>query len=669
MTNRLPGQTSPYLLQHADNPVDWWPWCEEAFAEARRSDRPVLLSVGYAACHWCHVMAHESFEDPATAEVMNRLFVNIKVDREERPDVDQIYMAALHALGQQGGWPLTMFLTPAGEPFWGGTYFPPVARYGRPSFRDVLEAVARTCREDPDRVAHNTAALVAHLREPPAGEAGQPLTEGLLAAAGQRLSGIMDRKDGGLPGAPKFPQPSLLALLFRHAARSGDDAAAAAALVALERMSEGGIYDHLGGGYARYSVDDRWLVPHFEKMLYDNGQLLPLLARAHAITGRDLFRRRIEETVDWLRAEMLVEGGGFASSLDADTEGEEGLTYVWTEPEIDAVLGSDAPAFKAAYGVTPGGNFEGRTILNRLDRPRDADEEAAMAPLRAKLKAVRDRRPQPGRDDKVLADWNALAIRGLAEAGALIGRPDWIALARGAYAFVRERMADGDFRLAHATREGRSVRPGLASDHAGMALAAIALHDATFEPGLLDDADRWLAILDRHYGDGTGLFYLTAEDAPPLIVRPKPFSDEATPNHHGVIVEASVRLHLATGEQRHLDRADALLAAAGPLVAANVLGAASLLAAFALRLDLPTVVVVGPAGDDRDALLAAARRAEPDAVPFAAESTADLPAGHPAAGKPAAERPLSYLCRAGACSLPIDDPAGFAAARIAAGRE
>src|ERR1700689_4927940 len=392
--NRLARETSPYLLQHKDNPVDWWAWGPDALAEAKRTGKPVLLSVGYAACHWCHVMAHESFEDDATAGVMNELFVNIKVDREERPDIDQIYMAALHHLGEHGGWPLTMFLTPAGEPIWGGTYFPKTSRYGKPAFVDVLREIARLFREEPQKIETNRAALMEQL----AATARKPATATIgvveLDNAARQLGGIIDPVNGGTRGAPKFSQGALFELLWRGGLRTGEKRYFAAVDITLDHICEGGIYDHLGGGFSRYSVDERWLVPHFEKMLYDNAQLLELLAIAHQRGGNALYRQRAEETVAWLRREMTTGEGAFSASLDADSEGEEGKFYVWSYDEVIATLGiDDGQYFARNYDVTPAGNFEAHNILNRL-KPNERSEanEARLTDLRKKLLAVRDTR-------------------------------------------------------------------------------------------------------------------------------------------------------------------------------------------------------------------------------------------------------------------------------------
>ena len=409
-TNRLSGATSPYLLQHQHNPVDWWQWGPEALATAKRANKPILLSVGYAACHWCHVMAHESFEDEATAKVMNELFVNIKVDREERPDIDQIYMQALHLMGEHGGWPMTMFLTPTGEPVWGGTYFPKDSRYGRPAFVDVLREVARLFKEEPAKVEQNRAALLAQLAEKarPQGKVTIGLKE--LDGAAKQIGNAFDTVHGGLGGAPKFPQPMILEFLWRAGLRTGDPLFFQTVEHSLVHMCEGGIYDHLGGGFSRYSVDEKWLVPHFEKMLYDNAQLLELLALAWQRSGAGLFAARARETVEWLQREMVTPEGAFSASLDADSEGEEGKFYVWSLAEIEAVLGPDAADFAVQYDVTPEGNFEGHNILNQLKHlPRSMSEggsgasAAALPPdaaarfsmLRGKLLKEREKRISP----------------------------------------------------------------------------------------------------------------------------------------------------------------------------------------------------------------------------------------------------------------------------------
>src|SRR5712692_9257846 len=407
--NRLAQETSPYLLQHRHNPVDWWPWGPDALAEAKRRNKPILLSVGYAACHWCHVMAHESFEDDATARVMNDLFVNIKVDREERPDIDQIYMSALHHLGEHGGWPLTMFLTPAGEPFWGGTYFPKTSRYGKPAFVDLLREVERVFRQEPQSIEQNRSALMAGLSASAAPKGRMVVGAGELDRAANQIAGMIDPVHGGMRGAPKFPQPMMLELLWRAGQRLNDRRYFGAVELSLARMCEGGIYDHLGGGFSRYSVDERWLTPHFEKMLYDNAQLIELLALAYQRSANDLFRTRARETVAWLAREMTTADGAFCASLDADSEGEEGKFYVWSLAEIEQALGpEDAAFFAGHYDVTAEGNFEGHNILNRLEdrQPSEPGAEARLAELRARLLAVSDRRGRPGVDDKIIDDGN-----------------------------------------------------------------------------------------------------------------------------------------------------------------------------------------------------------------------------------------------------------------------
>src|SRR5579863_1385321 len=452
--NRLAHETSPYLLQHKDNPVAWWAWGPEALAEAKQTNKPILLSVGYAACHWCHVMAHESFEDRDTAAVMNELFVNIKVDREERPDIDQIYMAALHALGEHGGWPLTMFLTPAGEPIWGGTYFPKTSRYGKPAFVGVLREIARIFREEPTKIEHNRTALMQRLEAVARPAGNVTLGRAELDNAARQLGGLIDPVNGGTRGAPKFPQAALFELLWRAGSRTGETRYFAAVDITLDHICEGGIYDHLGGGFSRYSVDERWLVPHFEKMLYDNAQLLELLAIAHARSGKPLYRQRAQETVAWIVREMTTGEGAFSASLDADSEGEEGKFYVWSCAEVLNALGTEDGEFLARhYDVTPQGNFEGHNILNRLrPLPRSSDDDARLAALRAKLLAVRATRVRPGLDDKMLADWNGLMIAALANASLMLAEPSWLEMAQRAFSFIARTMTRGD-RLGHSWRQ------------------------------------------------------------------------------------------------------------------------------------------------------------------------------------------------------------------------
>jgi len=663
--NRLADETSPYLLQHKNNPVDWWAWGPDALAQAKATNKPILLSVGYAACHWCHVMAHESFEDDATAAVMNELFVNIKVDREERPDIDQIYMAALHHLGEHGGWPLTMFLTPAGEPIWGGTYFPNTSRYGKPAFVDVLREVARLFRDEPGKIEQNRAALMERLATTarPAGAATLGLAE--LDSAARQLGGIIDPVNGGTRGAPKFPQAALFELLWRAGLRSGEARYFAAVDITLHHICEGGIYDHLGGGFSRYSVDERWLVPHFEKMLYDNAQLLELLAIAHRHTGKPLYRRRAHETVAWLKREMTTEQGAFSASLDADSEGEEGKFYVWSYDEVVRQLGiEDGEFFVRHYDVTPAGNFEGHNILNRLKPvPRSDADEARLGALRQKLLAARTGRVRPGLDDKVLADWNGLMIAALADAALLFGEPSWIELGQGAFDFIAGAMTRGD-RLGHSWRDGKLKFPGLASDFAAMIRAALALHEATGLRAYLDRALQWQRALDRDYANAeTGTFYLTAADAEGLVVRPAATTDEATPNHNAVAAQNLIRLAVLAGDDSWRDKADRLIAAIAPLATENLYMHMALLNAVDLRLRGAQIVVTGQ-GPAADSLLAAARRLPPlDRIVLHAATAEALPRAHPAREKIGAARgPQAFVCVGETCSLPISDPAGLNAA-------
>src|SRR5262245_26040064 len=660
--NRLAQETSPYLLQHKHNPVDWWPWGPQALAEAQRANKPILLSVGYAACHWCHVMAHESFEDEATAKVMNDLFVNIKVDREERPDIDQIYMSALHLMGEHGGWPLTMFLTPAGEPFWGGTYFPKTSRYGKPAFVDVLENVARIFREDPKAIDQNRTALMQRLAATarPRGQVviGQPE----LNRAAQQLGGHIDPVYGGMRGAPKFPQPMLLEFLWRAGQRTGEARYFNAVELTLDRICQGGIYDHLGGGFSRYSVDEHWLVPHFEKMLYDNAQLLELLALAYQRSGKELFRIRAQETVGWLAREMTTPEGAFSASLDADSEGEEGKYYVWSYDEVLRVLGiEDGEFFARHYDVTPEGNFEGHNILNRLKAPLvDEATETRLAGLRAKLLNAREQRVRPGLDDKVLADWNGLMIAGLVNAGVAFHEHAWLEMAARAFMCIAAKMSHGD-RLGHSWRDRRLLFPGLASDHANMIRAALALFEATGESAYLERALAWQGTLDRHYANHeTNGYFLTANDAEGLVLRPNSTADEATPNPNSVAAENLVRLAALTG-QEHAWRAqaDRLFDGLLPVAGENVFMHLALLNALDLRLRGAEIVIAGQ-GPRAQALTDAALKLPfIDRIVLRAPSPQALPPTHPAQDKIKALRgdAAAFVCVGERCSLPVTEPA------------
>ncbi len=664
--NRLAAATSPYLLQHAHNPVDWWQWGPAALGEAKRSNRPILLSVGYAACHWCHVMAHESFEDEATARVMNELFVNIKVDREERPDIDQIYMSALHLLGEQGGWPLTMFLTPQAEPVWGGTYFPKESRFGRPAFVDVLREEARLFKEEPGKIEQNRTALLARLADKarPAGKVTIGLRE--LDGAARQLGNAFDSVHGGLRGAPKFPQGPILEMLWRAGQRTNDARFFQTVEHSLERMSEGGIYDHLGGGFSRYSVDERWLVPHFEKMLYDNAQLLELLTLAHQRSGTLLFAQRARETVAWLEREMTTPEGAFAASLDADSEGEEGKFYVWSYEEVLKALGNDdGDYFARHYDVTPGGNFEGHNILNRLSsHERSAEDENRLGMLRAKLLAVRRLRVRPGLDDKVLADWNGLMIAALVNAGVALNECGWIDLAKRAFAFIARAMSK-DGRLGHSFRAGKLLLPALASDYAAMIRAALALYEATGTQDYLDRALAWQHSFDAHYADAdTGGYYLSADDASDLLLRPHSTIDDATPNPNAVAAGNLVRLAALTGDDQWRTKADRLIEGVLSAAGQNLFGHVSLLNALDLRLRGAEIVCTGP--QTETFAQAALELPFTERMVLRARDTATLPASHPAQEKlKAIAGSAAFVCVGERCSLPVIEPEKIADAAAA----
>jgi uncharacterized protein YyaL (SSP411 family) len=649
--NLLADETSPYLLQHAGNPVHWRAWGAAALAEARARDRPILISIGYAACHWCHVMAHESFENEETAALMNRLFVNVKVDREERPDIDHIYMSALHALGQQGGWPLTMFLTPDGAPLYGGTYWPPEPRWGRPSFAQILHAVDKAWREKREALAAQGAKLLDHLAEISETRPGEALTPEDLTRAAAALARQLDPVNGGLGRAPKFPNAPIFRFFWNEYFRREERAMRAAVRHLLTALCDGGIYDHLGGGFARYSTDAEWHVPHFEKMLYDNAQILELLALAHAETPTPLFEARARETFAWLKREMLVGGAAFAASQDADQDGEEGLFFVWTGEEIDAALGPDSAAFKTAYDVRPEDNWEGRNVLRRLGAEGD---ETSLAASRARLFALREHRPKPGRDDKILADWNGLMIAALARAAAVFKAPEFLKAAQAAYEFVDKTLRNGQGQLVHAWREGRTGAAGLLDDYASMARAALALFEATGARAHLDEALALTRAAANLFGDSRGGFFMTARDAADIPgARPRQSHDGATPSGVGMMAEVLVRLFHLTGDVEWREAADRLFRAyAG---APEILPQSPLLLFAADFLERGVVVVV--AGEDENAeALAACALSSPDPATCVLQTRgdADRPEASPAFGKSSiAGVAAAYVCRGRVCSLPV----------------
>jgi uncharacterized protein YyaL (SSP411 family) len=653
--NKLAGETSPYLLQHAENPVEWHPWGDEALELARGTDRPILLSIGYSACHWCHVMAHESFEDPETAALMNRLFVNIKVDREERPDIDAVYMNAVVSLTGQGGWPMTVFLTPSGEPFYGGTYYPPVPRHGMPSFSQVLEAVAAAYRdrraEVDDSAGRLTAALDAASR---VRGADAPFSEDTFAAGVEGMRRVYDPVWGGFGRAPKFPPASAIEFLLR-AHRRGIEGALEMATGTLDGMAAGGMYDILAGGFARYSVDERWLVPHFEKMLYDNALLASAYLHGFAVTGQPGYRRVAEATLDHLLTDMLLPGGGFASALDADTLGEEGLTYVWTPGELASVLGpEDGAAAAAYYGVGEPGTFEGGTSVLRPQGERPVNLES----IDARLLEARRARPQPGRDDKAIAAWNGLALAALAESGWRLDRADHLVAAERCADVLLNDMSPGGV-LHRSYRDGDVRAPAFLDDVAAVANGLIELHTATGDPAWLDHAIRLAEdAAERFHDDDAGGFLYADPAGERLVARHKDLDDNPTPSGQSLLATVLLRLSRVTG--RGEERAVEVFRLAMPHVERAYHGFGQLLCALDLYLSPPVeVAVIGVADDPAAAELADAARAgfHPTAVyafgdGLSARGLALLEGKGLVGGRPAV-----YVCERFACQAPVTDPA------------
>jgi uncharacterized protein len=673
MPNRLADSTSPYLLQHAENPVDWWEWGDDAFTDAARRDVPVLLSVGYAACHWCHVMAHESFEDDATAEFVNDHFVAVKVDREERPDVDAVYMEAVQALTGQGGWPMTAFLTPTGRPFYAGTYFPPQPTHGMPSFRQVLEAVSRTWAEHRGEVEDAAERIAGQLGGDllPPGE--HPPGPDLLAAALRRLVTEFDTEHAGFGHAPKFPPSMLLEFLLRHHARTGDSSALAMVEATCERMARGGMYDQLAGGFARYSVDRAWVVPHFEKMLYDNALLLRVYAHWWRATGSPLAERVVSETAEFLLRDLRTPQGGFASALDADTvidgRSVEGATYVWTPAQLADVVGSDDGLWAAeTLGVTPAGTFEHGS--STLQRRRDPDDMDRWARVQAQLLAARQARPQPGRDDKVVAAWNGLAIAALADAGALLERPDWVeAAVECADLLVRVHMDDHG-RLTRVSRDGRAGQhPGVLEDHADVAEGLLALVAATSDPVWLSFAEQLVDVVISYYARPAGGFFDTADDSIDsrlsVIKRPQDPTDNATPSGLSAAAGALLSFSAYTGSSLHREAAERALGVYDVLAdQAPRFAGWGLAVAEALAAGPAEIAVVGPANDP--ATVALHRTALLGNSPGAAVVAGDP--GNPTSNavpllrdRPLVDgRPAAYVCRHFVCAAPTTDPSHLA---------
>ncbi len=672
MPNRLIHETSPYLLQHAHNPVDWYAWGPEALERAKAEDKPILLSIGYSACHWCHVMEHESFENEDIARQMNDNFVCIKVDREERPDLDSIYMAATQAMTQRGGWPMTVFLTPDGAPFYAGTYFPPEDRGGMPGFTRVLAGVAQAYRGRRNEVDASSQQIVEHMRQAAdlsAEPADAELSVAMISEAAQALAMRFDAREGGFGTAPKFPQPMMLEFLL-HAYQRGDANALQMVDFTLKKMARGGMYDQLGGGFHRYSVDDRWLVPHFEKMLYDNAQLAVVYAHAFQITAKPAYRRVVEQTLDYVLREMTSPAGGFYSTQDADSEGEEGKFFLWTPGEVEALLGpEDARVVDAYYDVSAAGNFEGRNILNVPREPvavaaelglSEPDIDAVLERSRPRLMAVREERVHPARDDKILTSWNGMMLNAFAEASAILTRPDYAAVAaRNADFLLRELRRNGKLLRSH--KDGKSKLNGYLEDYANLADGLLTLYEVTFEPRWYREAVSLAdTMLAQFWDEREGCFYDTGLDHEQLIQRPRDTFDNATPSGNSVAVEVLLRLWLVTGDQRWLAPAERVLRSFARVASTYPSGFGRLLCAYDLYFGPAHEIALAGAADSPE--LAAFRQAiwsryVPNKVVAGGEAVVPLLEGRTLVDG----RPAAYVCHNFACELPVTEPGALLA--------
>ncbi len=675
MPNRLGEETSPYLLQHADNPVDWYPWGEEAFELARETGKPVLLSVGYSACHWCHVMAHESFEDDATAELMNKLFVNIKVDREERPDVDKIYQTAHHLLTQRGGgWPLTMFLDAEDQrPFFGGTYFPKEPSHGMPSFGDLLQRVAQYHDEQREEIRQQSDKLVGVFKQLEPQPEDAEFTAVPLAQARDTFAETCDRDYGGFGGAPKFPHPTTIERLLRHwRSTSGDSEPDLDSLymvsLTLKRMSDGGIFDHVGGGFCRYAVDRYWQIPHFEKMLYDNGPLLANYAQTALATGEKSFAATANATADWMLADMQADNGGFFSARDADSEGEEGLFYLWTPDEVRELLGDDYERFAAHFGLTESPNFEGRWHLTVRDELSKDDVELIERSKKVLL-GVREERVPPLRDEKQLTAWNALAIRGLAIAGRALERPDLVDAAEGAVEFIRDNLVV-DGRLLASYKDGKARFAAYLDDHAFLLDALLELLQARWSTAHLEFAIELAELLLEYFEDKElGGFWFTANDHETLIHRPKPIADEAIPSGNGVAALALQRLGFLLGETRYLKAAEGTLRVAWSTLASYPHGHVTLLNALEEYLENPEIIIMR---GDEDEIAgwreSAAKVYAPSRLVFAISRDESGLLGALEDRKAVEDETVAYRCVGTHCELPVTSWEALAA-QISENRE